>query len=100
VTGLGVTDGATPTAGAITLKCSGGRAEALTEAFKSEDDAFRMSVGALNTPNVRMLVDDMRSGVRIQRLLELNARGCTRDEVLDSARLGVVAPDSGLQIAD
>jgi len=97
VTGLGVTDGATPTAGAITLKYSGGRAEALTEAFKSEDDAFRMSVGALNTPNVRVLVNDIRSGVMIQRLLEINARGGTRYAELVRAQFGVVSPDSRLQ---
>lgn len=97
VSGLGINDGAAPTVGANSVRMAGTRVEVFDPFYNSTDDPFYMKVGAGNAPDVRVLINDIRTANMVQLLLERNSRGGTRYSELVRSHFGVVSPDARLQ---
>jgi len=95
--GFGVQAGAAAI-GPVTLKESGNRAGAYAQVFDTASATpmyARVSAGGY--PDLRILVNDMRTAVMVQQMLERNARGGTRYAELVRSHFGVISPDARLQ---
>lgn len=98
VSGLGVDSSATASAGGPVIKMSGGRQDGSNPHWSTGDDIFLMKSDATGLyPDVRVLVNDIRTSVMVQGMLERNARGGTRYTELVRSHFGVVSPDARLQ---
>lgn len=98
VSGLGVASGAAATLGAVGLAQSGSRVSTEDPHFASSEDTFYMaSNNAGLSPDVRVMVSDLRQAIMIQGMLERNARGGTRYTELVRSHFGVISPDARLQ---
>jgi len=103
VSGLGVLPSNTPTAGPQTAAVTGGRVPSFANTFSTDVDTFVMESGvtlagaATQFPNVRVLVNDIRTANMIQLMLERQARGGKRYTEIVRDLFGVVPPDFRLQ---
>lgn len=98
VSGLGVADPPVGSAALADVLTSGARREDFDETLRSNVDAFVMKKQTLsNFPDVRVLINDIRTANAVQLMLERNARGGTRYSELVRAHFGVVSPDARLQ---
>lgn len=104
ITGLGVLSGAASTAGSAPVIQTGSRTEGFGAAglgtghWSTADDAFYMMANNAGTaPDVRVLVNDIRTAIMVQGLMEKNARGGTRYSELVRSHFGVLSPDQRLQ---
>lgn len=98
VSGLGIVQGVTPTAGPITGRWTGGRQEVVDPYWSSVDDVFVMKTNPSETgPEVRVLINDIRTAQLVQAMMERNARGGTRYTEILQAHFGVRSPDARLQ---
>jgi len=96
VTGLGIFGGPTPGA-SPPVREAGGRTETWpVNAFASTDLVIKASPENI-FPDVRVLINDIRTANQVQLLLERNARGGTRYTELVRSHFGVVSPDLRLQ---
>lgn len=73
---------------------SGGRT--VTPLFQGVDPLLYRT-GSAGVPDIRVLVNDIRTAVMIQGMLERNARGGTRYAELVRSHFGVTSPDARLQ---
>lgn len=98
VTGIGATGGAA-TAGPLTTRVSGTRVQSFDNYFLPASIAFQSQTQGLpnDYPDVRVLVNDLRTAVMVQSFMERNARGGTRYTELVRSHFGVVSPDARLQ---
>lgn len=95
VSGLGV-DLATLTGGSVNVKESGGRLPTYTPSYSNS--AMRIRAQATDaSPDVKVLVNDIRTAMMFQAWQERNARGGTRYAEIVRSHFGVVSPDSRLQ---
>lgn len=98
VVGIGVNSGAAATVGTANISNTGSRVVASTPYWDTVNDPFFMSSNEAGTaPDVRVLVNDIRTAVMIQGMMEKNARGGTRYAELVRSHFGVVSPDARLQ---
>lgn len=98
VTGIGIESVQTPTVGTYTVRESGrSNTVAYSPSWISSDDAFFMRVGPGDSPDLRVLVNDIRTAVMIQGFLERNARGGTRYTEIVMNQFRVQSPDARLQ---
>lgn len=98
VTGLGVAFGATPDANAASLIWTGSRQETPATMWSSDLDAFKMKVNPSATgPDVRVLINDIRTAELVQIMMERNARGGSRYAEIIRSHFGVISPDARLQ---
>jgi len=98
VSGFGVLAAEVPTTGPTTFRESGGRSVAYAEHYGTDTDTFFMRADpTTDFPDVRVLINDIRTANSVQLLLEKNARGGTRYTELVRAHFGVVSPDARLQ---
>lgn len=98
VSGIAVHDTATPlTLGTGFVTPGRSTAQSWDTYFDTATQDFYLKGGPGDTPDVRVLVNDIRTGVMVQRLLEINARGGTRYAELVRAVWGVTSPDARLQ---
>lgn len=104
VTGLGVLSGAASTAGSAPVIQPGSRtnsfgAGGLGSGFWStaDDSFYMMANNAGIAPDVRVLVNDIRTAVMVQGFMEKNARGGSRYAELIRSHFGVMNPDARLQ---
>lgn len=101
VTGIGVASGNAPTAGAQLIAESGGRniTYPASGTYSTATDAILMAANAPsgNFPDVRVLIQDIRTAGLIQGMLERNSRGGTRYTEIIRSHFGVLSPDARLQ---
>jgi len=98
VTGLGVLTSAGPEPHTGLLHYSGGRTATPDYSYNTGADAFYMAAnGVSEQPIVRVLINDIRTSLLVQGMLERNARGGTRYTELVRSHFGVVSPDARLQ---
>lgn len=96
VSGIGVVSAA-PTAGGARAT-TGNRTVTFTNEYTDASAAISLQAqDAGNFPNVRVLVNDMRTASAIQQLMELNARGGTRYAEILRWHFGVTPLDARLQ---
>lgn len=97
VTGIGSNGGAA-TAGGTRFETGkiAGRAWA-NEYVASTASTVFVEAGSGGFPNVRVLINDIRTANQIQILMERNARGGTRYTEIVREHFGVASPDSRLQ---
>lgn len=98
VYGLGV-GAASVAAGGIATKYTGGRSGTPTNPqFNTGNHLFLMdSFAAFDGPDVKVLVNDIRTAVLVQQMMERNARGGSRYSELVRSHFGVTSPDARLQ---
>lgn len=96
VTGIGVAAGSVA-AGGASLKMTGSRTGSYNPIFSTSVTPLVARASTGDWPDIRVLVQDLRTGVMIQQMLERNARGGTRYTELVRSEFGVVSPDSRLQ---
>lgn len=101
VTGLGVWTGTdVPLAGPLTTRQAGGRDVTVDPYYTTNagSHAFVMDAQpAGNYPDVRVLINDIRTANMLQILGERNARGGTRYTEILRSHFGVISPDARLQ---
>lgn len=100
VSGLGVLEPAVSSVGNATWKESGARIlsnDPDTYWLSSEDPFYMRTSGSGVYPDVRVLINDIRTANMVQLLMERNARGGTRYSELVRSHFGVVSPDARLQ---
>lgn len=101
VTGLGLAAGQLTSAGPAATEQTGGRTEdwsGAEDAYNSSTNNFYMRAdGTDGFPNVRVLINDIRTANMVQLLMERNARGGTRYAEIVRSHFGVVSPDARLQ---
>lgn len=99
VSGIGVLPGAVATVGGSNIAVTGGREEASSgNVWTTTDDPFLMKASPSGLgPDVRVLINDIRTAAAVQRMMETNARGGTRYIELVFAHFGVRSPDARLQ---
>lgn len=99
VVGLAVHDSAVPLTSGTEFVETGrpGNEQAWAEYFDSNSADFYMKAGPGGSPDVRVLINDIRTANMVQLLLERNARGGTRYAELVRSHFGVVSPDARLQ---
>jgi len=96
VTGLGYLAGTATAAGPVTAKFPGTRDVSVGPYFL--DDGLRVQAsGRDGYPDVKVLINDLRTASLIQLMLERDARGGTRYTELLRAHFGVLSPDARLQ---
>lgn len=105
VTGIGFVGQASSagSTGAV-VKTSGSRTQDWTPYFNNAQvgtglyvQAQTSGVGGGDFPDIRLLVNDLRTAVMAQAMLERNARGGTRYTEIIRSHFGVVSPDARLQ---
>lgn len=96
VTGIGVPPSSVPASGA-NIYMTGGRTWAGGNYFQTGTVNFRMRAGDGDAPEIRVLVNDLRTAMMVQSMLERNARGGTRYTELVRSHFGVISPDARLQ---
>lgn len=103
VSGFGVLPSNTPTAADQEVWVSGGRNVVFPGTFSTDVDTFVIEAGQTlagadtQYPNVRVLINDIRTANMVQLLMERNARGGTRYTEIIRSQFGVVSPDARLQ---
>jgi len=96
VTGLGYTSASTTSAGPAAVKTPGYRTMNYGPYYL--DDGLRVQAsGTDGQPDVKVLINDIRTATLIQQMLERDARGGTRYAELLRAHFGVLSPDARLQ---
>lgn len=97
VTGIGVATGAGG-GGGVSTAYTGSRTATPAEQYSSDLHVFKLDKHTgVAFPDVRVLVNDIRTSVMIQHMLERNARGGTRYVELVESHFGVRSPDMRLQ---
>jgi len=96
ITGLGFESGTSPGTGASILE-TGSRTVTYASAWRTDEDTLFARVGAGNFPDIRLLVNDLRTAVQLQHLMEKNARGGTRYAEWVREQFGVNPEDARLQ---
>lgn len=99
VTGLGVASGNIAAVVNQDTIWSGGRFQPNVPLSygSTTDEVFLRATAAGNYPDVRVLVNDIRTAVAVQGIMERNARGGTRYSELIRSHFGVTSPDARLQ---
>lgn len=98
VVGLGVATTNAPTAGAQTVNMPGGRQVVFADHYDSNlETIFFKGRNVENSPDVRVLINDLRLGMAVQTMLEKNARGGTRYAEIVRSHFRVTSPDARLQ---
>lgn len=98
VSGLGIVSGQAATVGAIDIMQTGSRVSSYAPHWRNDTDVFLMASDQAGlAPDVRVLINDIRTAVAVQRMMETNARGGTRYIELVYAHFGVRSPDARLQ---
>lgn len=94
VTGIGrILGDDTPAGGAASLLYSGNR----TVVVANHETELYADVSGINVPNIRVLVNDIRTAVMIQSMMEKAARGGSRYAEQIRSEFGVTSPDARLQ---
>lgn len=96
VTGLGWTPGLGPVAG-TPIMYTGNRTETPTWMNSTASGAFLAKSTDASIPDIRVLVNDIRTAVMVQDFLERNSRGGTRYSEWTRSQFGVTSPDARLQ---
>jgi len=96
VSGLGVGTLATTSGGPFDVFEPGRRPQIYAPAYGGGDLFIRANEPD-GTPSVRVLVNDIRTGLMFQQWMERNARGGTRYAELVRKHFGVTSPDARLQ---
>lgn len=97
VTGLGITAGTASAGNVAARKESGGRDYAIGSFQEFGSANIKMTAGPGGVPDVRVLVNDIRTALMVQTMLERNARGGTRYTELVWSHFRVKSPDARLQ---
>lgn len=98
VTGIGIDSGSAPVVGNVAAALTGNREETFASHYSSDTRTIHLEAqSAGNYPDVRVLINDIRTAEQVQMLMERNARGGTRYAELVRAHFGVVSPDARLQ---
>lgn len=97
VTGVGQLAGAVGVAAGTPAKWTGGRLEAPVNEFQGGVIMKATGTGAGAFPDVRVLVNDIRTAVAVQAMMERNSRSGTRYSEIVRAHFGVTSPDARLQ---
>lgn len=98
VTGIGVVDPSSTTAGPTNMKESGGRSSVYSPMYADSTNDIRIRAGGTDgPPDIKVLVNDIRTAMQIQSFQEKNARGGTRYAELVRSHFGVISPDARLQ---
>lgn len=96
VTGIGVETASTTAAGAQVVRESGGRTATWDPTYP--EGGLRIRAPSTDgTPDIKVLVNDIRTAMMFQTWQEKNARGGTRYAELVRSHFGVVSPDARLQ---
>jgi len=96
VHGLGVAPAATDAA-AATAKETGGRQMTYEDGVYSTATVPFLMQSTFDNPDVRVMINDMRTAAMIQRYLEADQRGGTEYAVKNWFHFGVRSPDARLQ---
>lgn len=97
VSGLGVATGTAPAAGGL-VATTGNREVTYPLVYgTSATQLYLKAQSAGNYPDLRVLVNDIRTANMIQMMMERNARGGTRYAEIVRSHFGVVSPDQRLQ---
>lgn len=96
VTGIGTQD-TSPSAGPVTVTNAGNRVFNYDTYHETSTSPFFMDASATGVPQIRVLVNDIRTSLMIQSLMEKNARGGTRYSELIQSHFGVTPQDARLQ---
>lgn len=94
VTGIGVTAGTGAASGGAQIE-TGNRTLTWPNQFDGADVWIRST--PFDVPDVRVLVNDIRTGFMIQSMMEKNARGGSRYAEIVRSHFGVISPDARLQ---
>lgn len=98
ITGLGVPAGSAPLAGPVSAAETGNRTVSYAPYYRTSITEFFMDAQpAGNFPDVRVLINDIRTANMLQLLGERNARGGTRYTEILRSHFGVISPDARLQ---
>lgn len=98
VSGLGVVAGAASSAGPVNLLYTGNRTVTVDAFHSSAVNPVVMDAALVSgVPNIRVLVNDIRTAVMIQSMLEKSARGGSRYAEQVRSEFGVDSPDARLQ---
>lgn len=98
VHGIGVVPGTSPTASPLQVNETGLRAPIYSDYFDTTTDVFHMQARpGTSTPDIRVLVNDLRTAVMIQQIAERTARVGGRYTEYLRGVFGVNPPDSRLQ---
>lgn len=99
VSGLGVVSGAVATVATNDVKQTGARTQSFGPSlWYSADDPFYMKTSPSGVfPDVRVLINDIRTANQVQLLMERYARGGTRYAEIVRSIWGIVSPDARLQ---
>lgn len=100
VSGIGTDAAVAPGAGPTTVVTPGQRTEIYAPRYNSATQSIylRAPGGAVGTqPDVRVLVQDIRTAMQFQAWTEKNARGGTRYAEIVRTHFGVISPDARLQ---
>jgi len=96
VTGIGIW-GDVPTTASQSIKMSGNRTGVYGDFWSTATSELYTRASAGDFPDIRVLVQDMRTAELVQVMLERNARGGTRYAELVRSHFGVISPDARLQ---
>jgi len=97
VSGIGVLTATPPVAGGLRNQ-SGNRSTTFPLVYQSDITPIALDAqSAGNFPDVRVLINDIRTANQIQLLMERNARGGTRYTEIVRSHFGVLSPDARLQ---
>lgn len=96
VTGLGIVPGTARTVGSLAISDSGSRSWT-TEARYGGAALVVNAQQGVNFPEIRVLINDIRTANMLQVMMERNARGGTRYAELVRSQFGVTSPDARLQ---
>lgn len=100
VSGLGVSAASNPAGGQTTQRESGGRTITYPEYYAGSSVTYQLRAdptGGTYHPDLRVMINDLRTASAVQRLLEKNARGGTRYAELVWEHFKVRSPDARLQ---
>lgn len=98
VTGIGVGGAAATTAGPSSFKTPGNRGGTWDPFYTSTTAPVALRAGTTNAaPDVKVLINDIRTAFMFQTWQEKNARGGTRYAEIVRSHFGVISPDARLQ---
>lgn len=97
VHGIGVAAGAAGGAG-VSTAYTGSRTVTPTDQYSSDLHTIKINkVAGVAFPDVRVLINDIRTANQVQLFMERNSRAGSRYTELVRAHFGVISPDSRLQ---
>lgn len=97
VSGIGIPSASATSAGAVPIREPGERTASYDPFYRSDLTAFFMRAAETDgPPGVRVLINDIRTGLMFQNWMERNARGGTRYTEIVRSHFGVISPDSRL----